>query len=72
MKIKCYYSLIAILMADVVIQGISISDSDIPHSDLDKEVAKAEKEKFDEVNNLMSKYDKAEAKAKYLASPEYQ
>ena len=30
-----------------------------------------EKAKFAEVTSLMSKYDKAEARAKWLASPEY-
>lgn len=35
------------------------------------EKAKEEKAKFQETMNLMSKYDKAEAHAKWLASPEY-
>ena len=30
-----------------------------------------DKKKFDEVMNLMSKYDKAEAHAKWVASPEF-
>ena len=36
-----------------------------------KEKAKEEKQKFAETMSLMSKYDKAEAHAKWLASPEY-
>ena len=32
---------------------------------------KEDEKKFAEVMSLMSKYDKAEAKAKWLASPEY-
>ena len=32
---------------------------------------KEEKAKFDEVLKVMDKYDKAEKKAKWLASPEY-
>ena len=36
-----------------------------------KEKAREEKQKFAETMALMSKYDKAEAHAKWLASPEY-
>ena len=62
---------ILICSGNILVKGVSIADSVIPHEELDKEVAHAEKHKFDEVNNLMSKYDKAEARAEYLASPEY-
>ena len=64
-------ALLSGLLGIMVINGVSISDSSVPHEDIDKEVAHAEKHKFDEVNNLMSKYDKAEERIKYLASPEY-
>ena len=59
------------LIANALVSGMQISDSDVPHEDIDKEVAHAEKHKFDEVTNLMSKYDKAEDKVRYLNSPEY-
>ena len=59
------------LIANLFVQGVLVSDNAIPHEDIDKEVAHAEEHKFDEVTNLMSKYDKAEKRIKYLASPEY-
>ena len=59
------------LIANLMVQGVIVSDNDIPHADIDKEVAKAEKNKFDELNNLMSKYDSAEARVKYMNSPEF-
>ena len=63
----------AMLIANLLVNGLKVSESDstVPHDDIDKEVAHAEKHKFDEVTNLMSRYDKAEAKVEYLASPEY-
>ena len=61
--------MLAMLIANALC--LQISDAEVPHEDIDKEVAHAEKHKFDEVNNLMSKYDKAEARVKYLNSPEY-
>jgi len=42
-----------------------------PEAKEKKEKAKEEKQKFAETMALMSKYDKAEAHAKWLASPEY-
>lgn len=63
--------MIAMLIANGFVDSLCLHDQDVSHEDIDKEVAHAEKHKFDEVNNLMSKYDKAEAKAEYLASPEY-
>ena len=59
------------LIANTLVSGLNISDQDVPHEDIDKEVAHAEKHKFDEVTNLMSRYDKAEARVEYLNSPEY-
>ena len=40
-------------------------------SDLSEEEKSQKKHKYDEVNNLMSKYDGAEKKFKWLNSPEY-
>ena len=37
----------------------------------DKPPAKKTDKKFEEVNNLMNKYDSAEKRAKWLRSPEY-
>ena len=47
-----------------VVAGVNPDDL----SDVEKNQIK---HKFDEVNNLMSKYDGAEKKAKWLNSPEY-
>ena len=43
--------MIAMLIANLLVSGLKVSESDstVPHDDIDKEVAHAEKHKFDEV-----------------------
>ena len=51
----------------------SLEDDKKMLSDLDNKIEeerlKNEREKFNEVNNLMQKYDQAEEKAKWVSSP---
>jgi hypothetical protein len=60
-----------------MIECLAEEDNDLTQTDeveTTKTVKKAlteEELKFQEVNGLMKKYDKAESRAKWLASPEY-
>ena len=59
------------LLEAILINGKEEEVAEVNPDDLSDVEKNQIKHKFDEVNNLMSKYDGAEKKAKWLNSPEY-